>query len=105
MRDRIEDQIYERKILDRLVAIAEGRAETRTETEAEAEAEAEQAPEAQQTASQPHAQGTADELAQAGGAAELLGTEGVDTRSENETGRAPGGGTPTTAPGLGGEQA
>ncbi len=115
MRDRIEDQIYERKIRDRLVAIAEGRATTQTEgqTQAQAgsgaEAEAREAPQAQ-TAPEPapespaqNTQGTAGDLAQAGGAAELLGTEGVDTRSEHETGRAPGGGTPTTAPGLGGE--
>lgn len=43
---------------------------------------------------------TATDLEAAGGAAEVLGTGDVDTRSPNETGEASGGGTPDSAPGL-----
>jgi trigger factor len=102
MRHDLEDRIFQRKIVDRLTAIAEGRAEA---TPADAEAEA--APKSSRArkkgkaaAAEDEPQGDASDLAEAGGAAELLGTAGMDLDSDNETGDAPTGGTPTTAPGL-----
>ena len=132
-KEDLQDRLYQRKILDRLTGIIEGRieaapppAETIEESPAEgtpgegvsaeespgnederegagaassaptanAEAEAEAETGAEETL------GTASDLESAGGAAEVLGTGDVDLRSENETGEAPGGGTPETAPAL-----
>jgi trigger factor len=107
MRHELEDRIFQRKIVERLTAIAEGRAEAAPASQAEAGAEA--APKASRASkkgkaaaqeSESDTKGEAADLVEAGGAAELLGTEGVDTDSPNESGEAPMGGTPTTAPGL-----
>jgi trigger factor len=102
MRHDLEDRIFQRKIVDRLTAIAEGRAEaTPAEAKAEATPKASRASKkGKAAASEDESQGDAADLAEAGGAAELLGTAGVDVESANETGDAPAGGTPTTAPGL-----
>jgi hypothetical protein len=105
MRHDLEDRIFQRKIVERLTAIAEGRAEAApAEPAAEAPAKPARASKkskaAAESASEDDTEGEAVDLAEAGGAAELLGTEGVDTDSANQTGDAPAGGTPTTAPGL-----
>jgi trigger factor len=117
----LHDRIYQRKILDRLTGIIEGTIEAAPppvesaaeETTAEASAAEESAGnevKSERTAKaeasteerqEPEeAQGTASDLESAGGAAELLGTGDVDLHSENETGEAPDGGTPSSAPAL-----
>lgn len=105
MRHGLEDQIYQRKILDQLIGIAEGRI-----VAAPVPAEDEEAPalstaddtegEDAETAEEGEEPGAATDLEEAGGAAEVLGTEGVDTHSPYETGEASGGGTPADAPRL-----
>jgi len=102
MRHNIEDRVFQNKIMERLVGIAEGRIEaapppTEDATPGATEADTNGEPEAAKA-------GSASDLEAAGGAAELLGTEGVDVRSENETGEASGGGTPSTAPALQSDQ-
>jgi trigger factor len=90
MRSSLQNQVYQRKLVDRLVGIAEGRIEAAApHTHDEDGAEAESGSPEDATA-----------LADAGGAAEVLGTGEVDRESPNETGKAEGGGTPATAPGL-----
>jgi hypothetical protein len=119
-RHDLSDRLYQRKIVERLVGIAEGTIVAAPPpapaAAPEAEAAVDEAAEkprgksrAKAQAQEPAAvgeaddatQGTASDLEDAGGAAELLGTEGVDVRSENETGEARGGGTPPSAPALG----
>lgn len=73
MRHDLEDQLFQSKIEQRLIAIAEGRAEDKAQ---------------------------ATDLENTAGAAELEGTGEVDLSSPNETGEAAGGGTPETAPSL-----
>jgi trigger factor len=97
-RHDLEDRLFQQKIVERLIGIAEGKLEA-----AKAEDTTQQADDAASTGTEEA--GSAADLTEAGGAAELLGTEGVDTDSANETGDAPGGGTPTTAPGVSGEDA
>jgi trigger factor len=99
MRHDLEDRIFQRKIVDRLTAIAEGREVAAAAPEAEAKP-ARSGRKSKAAAAEDEGQGDAADLAEAGGAAELLGTAGVDVESSNETGDAPAGGTPTTAPGL-----
>ncbi len=91
-RHDLEDRLFQQKIVERLVGIAEGKIEAAKPDETEAAED--------ETGESSGEAGTADGLAEAGGAAEVLGTGDVDLQSENETGDAPGGGTPTTAPGL-----
>jgi trigger factor len=79
----IEDRIFQQKIVDRLTGIAEGRIEAAKPEETK--------PEAEPTA-------TAEDVVEAGGAAEMLGTGAADTESDLETGKAAGGGTPEEAP-------
>ena len=93
MRTSLQNQVYQRKLIDRLVGIAEGRIEA-APLPAKDEAE---------TTEETTAEATA--LADAGGAAEMLGTGNVDLESPNETGETEGGGTPATAPGLESEDA
>ncbi len=103
MRHDLEDRIFQRKIVDRLTAIAEGRAEAAPAPGGEPAAKPARSSrkgKAADSEAESETQSDASALAEAGGAAELLGTEGVDTDSGNETGDAPTGGTPTTAPGL-----
>lgn len=123
-RHDLEDRLYQRKVLDRLIGIYEGKvvaapapaeegAEQPSEPIAEEGAAAESsepAPKksrakaaAQAEGANEAAQSNASDLEAAGGAAELLGTDNVDLRSPNETGEAAGGGTPESAPGLEGE--
>jgi trigger factor len=92
-RHDLEDRLFQQKIVERLVGIAEGKIEA-----AKLDASQTTSDEGSDEA------GTAADLAEAGGAAEVLGTEGVDTSSANETGEAPLGGTPTTAPGVEGDE-
>lgn len=103
-RHDLEDRIFQKKIVERLVGIAEGTIEA-------AKPEAAPSDEAEGTSSEAAAEdagetgesgesGEASDLEEAGGAAEVLGTEGVDTDSKNETGDAPAGGTPDSAPAL-----
>ncbi len=89
-RHDLEDRIFQKKIVERLVGIAEGKVEAAKPDATEASDDDASADEA----------GTASDLEEAGGAAEVLGTEGVDTDSENATGDAPKGGTPKSAPAL-----
>ncbi|MEO8285597.1 MAG: trigger factor [Chloroflexota bacterium] len=91
----IEDRLFQQKIVERLSGIAEGRIEAAKpdETEADAGQETEEAA------------GGADDVIEAGGAAELLGTEEADTTSRKATGKAKGGGTPETAPAIEDEDA
>jgi trigger factor len=111
-RHDLEDRLFQRKIVDRLVDIAEGRAQAApaptSEGEAAEDQEAGEKPEPKRRsrakASTEETQGDASDLESAGGAAELLGTSGVDVRSENESGDASGGGTPATAPALDAEK-
>lgn len=102
-RHEVEDRIFQRKLMDRLVGIASGTIEAApapAPVEADGEATvATQRVEAE-TASEGEATGTATDLEDAGGAAELLGTGDVDTKSPLETGDATGGGTPEDAPAL-----
>ncbi|MGA7729903.1 MAG: trigger factor [Chloroflexia bacterium] len=97
-RHDLEDRLFQQKIVERLIGIAEGRIEAAGPTDEGRKTEDEGGEELTDAEA-----GTASDLAEAGGAAEVLGTEGVDLGSENETGDAPGGGTPTTAPGVGGD--
>jgi trigger factor len=84
----VGDRLYQRKIVDRLIGIAEGRVVAKgPEQHAEAEAEA-------QEAEGP----SASDIENAAGAAELLNTE--EPHSANETGEAEGGGTPESAPAI-----
>ncbi len=104
MRHGLEDQIYQRKILDRLIGIAEGRI-VAAPAPADEEAPAQSAAATDGDGSNQGEEDTGDasaatDLEEAGGAAEVLGTEGVDTRSPYETGEASGGGTPSDAPRL-----
>lgn len=108
-RHELEDRIFQQKLVERLVGIAEGKIEA-SASDASAGADstdtADTGADTADTSSGEAAiqdddeAGTAADLAEAGGAAELLGTEGVDLSSGNETGDAPAGGTPTTAPGV-----
>jgi hypothetical protein len=104
MRHGVEDQIYQRKILDRLIGIAEGRivaAPAPAEEEAPAQStDAGDDGSGNEDEEGEEASGAATDLEEAGGAAEVLGTEGVDTQSPYETGEASGGGTPSDAPRL-----
>jgi trigger factor len=81
----IEDRIFQRKIVDRLTGIAEGRIEAAKPEEENAKAAAVAASEA-------------EDIVEAGGAAELLGTGAADIESNLATGEAEGGGTPEEAP-------
>lgn len=98
-RHDVEDRLFQRKIVERLVGIAEGRIEA---------APAETTDDGPEFASSSTADGDEGEgesdasaLEEAGGAAEVLGTGDVDLHSPNETGEAEGGGTPSSAPALG----
>lgn len=107
-RHDLEDRLFQRKIVDRLVGIAEGRIEAAVVeegSEAGDQGSEAESGEAETTTEADEEQGTASDLEEAGGAAEVLGTEGVDARSENETGEAEGGGTPSSAPRLDAEDA
>jgi len=81
----VEDRIFQRKIVDRLTGIAEGRIEAAKpeETETESTSTSESEPRAEATAS-------ADDVVEAGGAA--------STKSKRTTGKAKSGGTPEDAP-------
>lgn len=98
----LQNRIYNRKVVDKLVAIAEGREEAQFKPEPKAEeaaaASTETAEEAVAGNGAAEEETTADNLEAAGGAAEVLNAE--EPRSENETGEAADGGTPPTAPGL-----
>jgi trigger factor len=96
-RHDLEDRLFQQKIVERMVGIAEGKIEAAPEQTGEAgEAAPEQTgEEAGETESD-----TASDLIDAGGAAEVLGAGALDAQSENETGDAPTGGTPTSAPAL-----
>jgi trigger factor len=87
-RHDLEDRLFQRKIVERMVGIAEGKIEAAPEASTE------------DTAVEETDTDTADALVEAGGAAEVLGAGALDAESENETGDAPKGGTPATAPGL-----
>lgn len=117
-RHTLQDRIFERKLFDRLVGIVEGRIEAAPPpAEEEATSEGEEPPTneaASEGETTPMDEGTkpesdeeeasaATDLESAGGAAAALGTEGVDISSPYETGEAEGGGTPTDAPRLEGE--
>lgn len=102
-RHEVQDRIFQRKLMERIAGIAEGRIEAapapaRAEGDDGATAEATEA--AGGEGGEDEATGTATDLEDAGGAAELLGTGDVDTRSPYETGDATGGGTPEDAPAL-----
>jgi len=102
MRHGLEDRIYQRKIIDRLIGIAEGTVEA-TPKPVEEDTKAEAKPKGKNTKKAESGEETesdATDLEEAGGAAEVLGTEGVDTKSPYETGEAEGGGTPADAPRL-----
>jgi trigger factor len=79
----IEDRLFQQKIVERLTGIAEGRIEAAKPQEADAEAKSAT---------------SAEDIVEAGGAAELTGTGAADTESNLETGDAEGGGTPKEAP-------
>ena len=103
-RHDVEDRLFQRKIVERLTGIAEGRIEAAPPEESEQNAEGSEQDAVDDGQSDDDAESSADDLAEAGGAAEVLGTGDADTDSQNETGDAEGGGTPTTAPGLGGDK-
>ena len=95
-RHDVEDRLFQRKIVERLVGIAEGRIEAAppeetTDEERKTEDEG---------ADNGDPESDASELEEVGGAAEVLGTGDMDLRSPNETGEAEGGGTPQSAPAL-----
>jgi trigger factor len=101
----IEDRIFQRKIVDRLTGIAEGRIEAARPEEAESEAKAASEPKAEAASdSEPKAEAetaaSAGDEVDAGGVAEVLGTGAVDTKSKRATGKAKGGGTPEDAPAV-----
>jgi trigger factor len=107
-RHDVQDRVFQRKLMERIVGIAEGRieaapapasAEGEADEVAGADMQAETSDSGGDTAGDDEATGTAD-LEEAGGAAELLGTGDADTRSPYETGDATGGGTPEDAPAL-----
>ena len=106
-RHDLEDRIFQKKIVERLVGIAEGTIEAAKPDATEASADEDGSTDADTDANAEEAgeAGAASDLEEAGGAAELLGTEGVDTESENETGDAPMGGTPESAPAVDSEDA
>jgi trigger factor len=113
-RHEMQDRIFQRKLMAQVVGIAEGRIEaapapaptegTDSEgtgaTTSGADLQADTAGGEEDTTEEDQASGTATDLEEAGGAAELLGTGDVDTRSPLETGDATGGGTPEDAPAL-----
>ncbi|MDQ5823544.1 MAG: trigger factor [Chloroflexota bacterium] len=113
-RHEMQDRVFQRKLMAQIVGIAEGRIEAApapapaegTDSEATGAAasgtdlQADTATTGEDTAGQDQASGTATDLEEAGGAAELLSTGDVDTRSPLETGDATGGGTPEEAPAL-----
>jgi hypothetical protein len=113
-RHEMQDRIFQRKLMAQIVGIAEGRIEAApapapaegTGSEATgaatsgADLQADTTTTDEDTIEQDQASGTATDLEEAGGAAELLGTGDVDTRSPLETGDATGGGTPQDAPAL-----
>ncbi|MEA2572996.1 MAG: trigger factor, partial [Chloroflexia bacterium] len=107
-RHDMQDRIFQRKLMEHIAGIAEGRikaapapAPTETADNDAADAGATGADlEAGTTSPEEDASGTASDLEDAGGAAELLGTGDVDTSSPLETGDATGGGTPEDAPAL-----
>jgi trigger factor len=88
-RHDLEDRLFQQKIVERLVGIAEGKIEAAPVT---AEEEA--------TSAESDTETTASDLVDAGGAAEVLGAGVLDVQSDNATGGAPDGGTPTTAPAV-----
>jgi trigger factor len=97
-RHDLEDRLFQNKIVERLTGIAEGRIEAAPAPEASAETDSEETSE--DAASEDDAAPDATDLEEAGGAAEVLGTGGVDIDSPYETGEAEGGGTPKGAPRL-----
>ncbi|HUP26932.1 MAG TPA: trigger factor [Chloroflexia bacterium] len=97
MRHGLEDRLYQRKILDQLIGIAEGRIEAAPKP---AEDEQPQLSAGDENVADNENESDATALEEAGGAAEVLGTDGVDTDSPYETGEAEGGGTPSDAPRL-----
>jgi trigger factor len=112
-RHDVQDRVFQRKLMERIVGIAEGRIEAApapapaegetAEAAAGADMQAETSDASGDTgdaAEADEAAGTAADLEEAGGAAELLGTGDADTRSPYETGDATGGGTPEDAPAL-----
>ena len=88
-RHDLEDRLFQQKIVERLVGIAEGKIEAAPVIADEETASAESDTET-----------TASDLVDAGGAAEVLGAGALDVQSDNATGDAPDGGTPTTAPAV-----
>lgn len=88
-RHDLEDRLFQKKIVERLVGIAEGKIEATPVAAEEGIASAESDSET-----------TASDLVDAGGAAEVLGAGVLDVQSDNATGDAPDGGTPTTAPAV-----
>jgi hypothetical protein len=114
-RHDVQDRIFQRKLMEQIAGIAEGRIEaapapapaegaageaagaSKAEDDAGASMEASTA----EASEEGEATGTAADLEEAGGAAEVLGTGDVDTSSPFETGDAAGGGTPDDAPALG----
>lgn len=102
-RHDVQDRIFQRKLMEQIAGIAEGRIEA-APASAPAEGDAAEASDADMQAGTTHevdqATGTATDLEEAGGAAEVLGTGDVDTQSPLETGDATGGGTPEEAPAL-----
>jgi len=105
----VEDRLFQRKIAERLVGIAEGRIEAAPPEAAPAADDGQEFASGSSTDDEATAEGSEGEsettaeataLEEAGGAAEVLGTGEVDTKSPEETGEAEGGGTPETAPGL-----
>jgi trigger factor len=90
-RHDLEDRLFQQKIVERLVGIAEGKIEAAPIAPDEETPEAESAVDTETTAS---------DLVEAGGAAEVLGAGALDIESDNATGDAPDGGTPSTAPAV-----
>jgi trigger factor len=105
-RHDVEDRLFQRKIVERLVGIAEGRIKAAPAPEGETTDDGRQTTEDEQgdVEDEGGVESDASDLEEAGGAAEVLGTGDVDLRSPNETGEAEGGGTPDSAPGLGGDE-
>jgi trigger factor len=105
-RHDVQDRIFQRKLMAQIAGIAEGRIEA-APAPAPAEGEETEAAGAStdagvaETTEEDQATGTAADLEEAGGAAEVPGTGDVDTQSPFETGEATGGGTPEDAPALG----
>ncbi len=101
MRHGLEDRLYQRKIVDRLIGIAEGSIEAAPKPVEEETPEMKAEDASTSDENNTDTEGDATDLEEAGGAAEVLGTEGINTKSPYETGEAEGGGTPSDAPRLG----